>query len=105
MYKNGQVDLAYFLCVAVGDTDSEYLRFYYEQLVKRLDKNVHRPTIQELEDSVALALCDFQRFMSGWGQWGSDISSAVVEVLDRLDGGTKLASEEAYREAVRREYG
>mmetsp|Transcript_5812 Transcript_5812/g.13267 ORF Transcript_5812/g.13267 Transcript_5812/m.13267 type:complete len:369 (+) Transcript_5812:30-1136(+) len=98
------VDLAYFLCVAVGDTDSDYIQYYHQQLIQRLGEGDHRPTLKELEDSVALALCDFQRFMSGWGQWGSDISSVVIEVLDRLDGGTILKSEDAYREALRREY-
>ncbi len=42
--------------------------------------------------------------MSGWGQWGSDVSDLVIEVLDRLDGGSIL-SEDDYREAVMREYG
>ena len=99
------VDLAYFLCVAVGDTDPEYVRYYHEQLVNKLDESTKPPTLKELKDSVALALCDFQRFMSGWGQWGSDISASVKEVLDRLDGGAMLKSEDAYREAVLREYG
>lgn len=92
--------------MAVGDTSDEYIQYYHQQLARKLSKsNQHCPTLKDLEDSVALALCDFQRFMSGWGQWGSDISSVVIEVLDRLDGGTKLASEDAYREAVMREFG
>eukprot|EP00581_Thalassiosira_minuscula_P010355 CAMPEP_0183707390 /NCGR_PEP_ID=MMETSP0737-20130205/3976_1 /TAXON_ID=385413 /ORGANISM="Thalassiosira miniscula, Strain CCMP1093" /LENGTH=381 /DNA_ID=CAMNT_0025935039 /DNA_START=34 /DNA_END=1179 /DNA_ORIENTATION=+ len=108
------VDLAYFLCVAVGDTDSAYIEYYHEQLVPKLKRqqkqqyngaNVYIPTLHEIEESVALALCDFQRFMSGWGQWGSDISDSVIRVLDRLDGGTKLKSEDAYREAMLREFG
>jgi len=100
------VDLAYFLCVAVGDTDDEYVAYYHQQLINKLIKGSNTPpTLKELEDSLALALCDFQRFMSGWGQWGSDISSVVIEVLDRLDGGRILKSEDEYREAVRREYG
>lgn len=103
------VDLAYFLCVAVGDTDNQYIQYYHQQLITRLGKQkqqqTNRPTLKELEESVALALCDFQRFMSGWGQWGSDISSTVIAVLDRLDGGTTLKSEDAYREAMMREFG
>ena len=91
--------------MAVGDTDNEYIIYYHQQLISRLDKHTNHPTLKELEESVALALCDFQRFMSGWGQWGSDISSVVIEVLDRLDGGTILKSEDAYREATRREFG
>jgi len=100
------VDLAYFLCVAVGDTNDEYLKYYHQKLLQRLHESDQQcPTLEDLEDSVSLALCDFQRFMSGWGQWGSDISSTVVKVLDRLDGGTILVSEDAYREAMIREFG
>ena len=55
--------------------------------------------------SISLALCDFQRFMCGWGQWGSDISILVIDVLDRLDGGKILNSEDDYRDAILREYG
>lgn len=85
------VDLAYFLCVAVGDTDIDHIKYYHQQLLQRLNENErdHIPTLKELEDSVSLALCDFQRFLSGWGQWGSDISSVVIQVLDRLDGGDR----------------
>ena len=92
----------------MGDTDKEHIKYYYQQLINKLrqeDIPASLPTLQELEDSVALALCDFQRFMSGWGQWGSDISSVVIEVLDRLDGGRILKSEDEYREAMNREYG
>ena len=92
--------------MAVGDTDKQYIEYYHQQLMKRLDdNNADHPTLKELEESVSLALCDFQRFMSGRGQWGSDISSEVISVLDRLDGGTILQSEDAYREAMRREFG
>jgi hypothetical protein len=63
------------------------------------------PSFEALEESVALAFADFQRFMSGWGQWGSDLSSVVIEVLDRLDGGDDSLTEDGYREAMLREYG
>jgi len=52
-----------------------------------------------------IAFCDFQRFMCGWGEWGCDISDHVIEVLDRLDGGSKLPSEDAYREAMLQQFG
>ena len=100
-----KVDLGYFLCVAVGDTNKEYLQYYHKQLLSKLKKDDYQPTLLELEESVELALCDWQRFMSGWGQWGSDISSTVKKVLNRLDGGSILKSEDAYREAILREYG
>lgn len=101
------VDLAYFLCVAVGDVDGGYIEYYHRRLVEKLRVRGRRdvPALNELEDSIDLALCDFQRFMCGWGQWGSDISANVLRVLQRLDGGKPLASEEAYCDAMRREYG
>jgi len=42
--------------------------------------------------------------MSGWGWWGHDLRHKIEPLLDRLDGGTALASEGAYREAVEREF-
>ena len=51
-----------------------------------------------------LALADLGRWMSGWGWWGHDLSHRIKPLLDTLDGGKPLASEEAYREAVWRVY-
>jgi hypothetical protein len=98
-------DVAYFLCVAAHDNDCKYVEYYHEQLLKCLGPNDYRPTWKELNDSLQLAYCDWARFMAGWGLWGSDISDHVIAVLDRLDGGTDLGSEYAYREAVRKEFG
>mmetsp|Transcript_31862 Transcript_31862/g.77225 ORF Transcript_31862/g.77225 Transcript_31862/m.77225 type:complete len:386 (-) Transcript_31862:218-1375(-) len=101
-------DLAYFLCVGADDNDSSYLEYYHEQLLERLDESSsssYRPTLEDLQDSLDLAYCDWARFMAGWGYWGTDISKEVIRVLDRLDGGKNLGSEDAYREAVLREYG
>lgn len=102
-----KVDLAYYLCVAVGDINCEYIQYYYQQLTCKLknDGIQNLPTLKQLEESILLALCDFQRFMCGWGQWGSDISGLVIGVLDRLDYGSILNSEDDYRAAVMREYG
>ena len=118
-----KVDLAYFFCVAVGETSDdyrEYTEYYHARLLRELGKkddaspgggdrdyraSSSAPTLHELGESIELALCDFQRFLCGWGRWGSDISSVVVRVLNRLDGGKILASEEAYGEAMMREYG
>ena len=63
------------------------------------------PALNDLEESIDLALCDFQRFMCGWGQWGSDIGDNVLGVLQRLDEGKALESEDAYCDAMLREYG
>lgn len=100
------VDLAYFFCVAVGcgGDYGDYLGYYHGELTRRLGPDDYRPSMKELEDSLAIAFCDYQRFMSGWGNWGSDLSSVVNTVLDRLDGGKDLKTDEAYEEAIRREY-
>ena len=81
------------------------LKFYHRELTSRLGSKHMHPSFEALEESVALAFADFQRFMSGWGQWGSDLSSVVIEVLDRLDGGDDSLTEDGYREAMLREYG
>ena len=112
------VDLAYFFCVSsVQQTTTnnyrEYKQYYHQQILSKLklkccDKSHQSvqqlPTLDELEDSLELAFSDFQRFLCGLGQWGSDITSIVIKVLNKLDGGTILASEDEYRLAVLREY-
>jgi hypothetical protein len=54
-----------------------------------------------------LALCDWRRFsevgLGGWGD-GRAANPRVQALLDRLDGGAALASEQAYIEAMRREF-
>jgi hypothetical protein len=99
------VDLAYFLCVGVGSTDKEWISYYHSELIMRLPVDGHVPSLEELEDSVALAFCDFQRFMCGWGNWGCDLSGVVRSTLERLDDGKELGSENDYIEAMRREFG
>ena len=61
-----------------------------------------REVPEALRDSLDLAFCDLARWMAGWGTWGNDLSARVGGVLDRLDGGRDLGSEEAYDAAVRR---
>ena len=53
-----------------------------------------------------LALCDWRRFSEvGLGGWGDGQANRRVQrLLDRLDGGKALASEQAYIEAMRREF-
>jgi aminoglycoside phosphotransferase (APT) family kinase protein len=115
-------DVAYFLCSSVDDgaldTDS-LVAFYHEQLVRNLtttsgatsESTTGRrhlvPTLQQLNELLDLALCDYYRFMCGWGHWGSlqDAERRVRSVLDRLDGGTPLKSPNEYEEAVEREFG
>ena len=46
----------------------------------------------------------FLFFQAGWGWWGSDISSKIQSVLNRLDGGTLLVSEQAYVDAMKKAF-
>lgn len=97
-------DLAYFFCSSVEDLDrveDELLQVYHEQLSDELVPEVH-PTKSHLHASLAVAYCDFCRFMSGWGYWGNSLSGRVQAVLNELDGGKLLDTEQAYEEAIRR---
>lgn len=104
------VDLAYFLCVAAADvekTENYLIEYYYEQLSGQLMSLAVNaiPSLQEIHESLLIAYCDFSRFMCGWGWWGRDISHKVVSVLDRLDGGKDLGSEDAYQRAMLLQFG
>lgn len=86
-------DIAYFLCSCgianeEGD-DSFYLQIYYNRLCTKLnDKNISNiPTMESLTIALELAYCDYQRFMCGWGNWGSDIRQRVKATLDKIDNG------------------
>jgi hypothetical protein len=115
-------DLAYFLCSSVDDsaldTDS-LVRYYHEQLESELGTKLSSqsllaasspgrriPTLEELQDSLDLAFCDFYRFLYGWGHWGSlnHVEERVRRALDRCDGGTRLESPEDYEVAIERAY-
>jgi aminoglycoside phosphotransferase (APT) family kinase protein len=99
-------DLAYFLCTSANvKSETEALSFYLNELTLRLPPGVTPPTLGELQESLELAYCDFCRFMSGWGYWGGNVEGRVKAVLDKLDGGKDLGSEEAYEAAVMREFG
>jgi hypothetical protein len=99
-------DLAYFLCSSTNPEDEgELLQDYYEELIRLLPDAKTKPSFETLKESLELAFCDYARFMAGWGYWGNDISRRVISILNQLDGGKDLGSEEAYDEAVRREFG
>lgn len=116
---NPAKDLAYYLCtsssVEAGNAyDEEPLLEYYLQtlqgcltVISKSSKSSHGvrvPSLEELQDSLDLAYCDFCRFMCGWGHWGGDLMQPVLRVLDRLDGGHCLESEEAYLAAMEHAY-
>ena len=64
------------------------------------------PGLDALKTSLELALCDWRRFseigLGGWGDGGAN--HRVQALLTRLDGGSALASEQAYVEAMQREF-
>lgn len=100
-------DLAYALTCAsnVPGAEEKMLRHYHAELSAALaSQGDSPPTLDALRAPLALSYADLGRWMSGWGWWGNDISGKIKAVLDQLDGGTALASEAAYDEAVRRAF-
>ena len=100
-------DIAYFLCSSCSEEQEvELVEYYHEQLVQHLESAGcsmdDMPSLQHLKDSLELALCDFCRFMCGWGFWGFNVQDRVKRFLDRIDGGKDLGSEEAYDKAIRK---
>ena len=100
-------DLAYALTCASNAPEQEarLLEGYHAELSALLRASGDAPPgLSQIQASLGLALADLGRWMSGWGWWGHDLSHRIKPLLDTLDGGTPLASEEAYREAVWRVY-
>eukprot|EP00448_Togula_jolla_P005230 CAMPEP_0170611762 /NCGR_PEP_ID=MMETSP0224-20130122/23361_1 /TAXON_ID=285029 /ORGANISM="Togula jolla, Strain CCCM 725" /LENGTH=315 /DNA_ID=CAMNT_0010937217 /DNA_START=114 /DNA_END=1061 /DNA_ORIENTATION=+ len=99
-------DLAYlFTCASnTPELEDQLLKYYYDELLSVLDINDVQPTLEALQESLALSYCDLGRWMSGWGWWGNSIANKIQAVLNKIDGGSPLASQEAYVEAVMREF-
>lgn len=101
-------DLAYFFNVeADASAEDQLLRHYHSELKRLLEaQGVTPPTFEALQTSHELALCDWRRFTEiGLGGWGdSRANRRVQKLLDRLDGGQPLASEQKYIEALQREF-
>jgi hypothetical protein len=106
-------DLAYFLCTSCDEQDeADLVGYYHRRMVEHLhqkqksssDSVVFIPTLEHLNDSMLIAYADLCRFMAGWGYWGFDVKDRIRGLLDRLDGGMDLGSEDSYQEAVRREF-
>ena len=89
------------------DNMDDAIEFYLKQLSVQLSPAITAPTLEELQLSLSLAYCDLYRFMIGWGNWGSNNrpNQRVIKILNQLDNGIHLHSEEAYDAALRREFG
>jgi Ecdysteroid kinase-like family len=110
-------DLVYYLLDDFDEHNNDdneindAIEFYLQQLSKRLPSSVTIPTLGDINVSLSFAWCDWYRFMIGWGGWGIKSSTSkssvtrILTVLDRLDNGINLGSEEAYDQAIRREFG
>lgn len=103
-------DLAYFFNVEVCPNAAEeerLLQIYHQELSQHLKHHGDAaPKIEDLRTSLELALCDWRRFTEvGLGGWGdSSATKRVMKVLERLDGGHALKSEDAYVAAMQREF-
>lgn len=99
-------DLAYFLCSSCDDDwEDELVQYYYEQLSQQLNQQgITPPTLDHFRKSLLLAFCDFHRFLCGWGQWGYDLQDKVLSLLQILDNGKDLGSDEAYHEAIQKHF-
>ena len=101
-------DLAYFFNVDASSSEEERLLAHYHSELSRLltAQGDAPPTLEALKASLELAMCDWRRFsevgLGGWGDGGAN--RRVQKLLDRLDGGRALASEQAYIEAMQREF-
>jgi len=83
------------------------LRHYHKELSALLEAQGDAPpSLDTLKTSFELALCDWRRFTEiGLGGWGDEGANRRVQrLLDKLDGGSKLKSEEDYIKAMLREF-
>merc|ERR1712107_256810 len=80
---------------------------YHEELSHILETNGEAvPSMEMLQTSLELALCDWRRFTEiGLGGWGDSAANRRTQViLERLDGGCALESEQAYVTAIQAEF-
>jgi thiamine kinase-like enzyme len=94
-------DVCYFLCSSgISSTieETRYVNYYYETLCQHL--TCPPPSRHDVDVALELCYCDYQRFLCGWGQWGSDISKRVQSTLQKIDKGKNLGSDEAYEVAI-----
>jgi hypothetical protein len=101
-------DLAYVLTCASSCGEPAFaqrmLGFYHSALAAALHARGEAPPppLEQLRDSYDLSCCDLGRWMAGWGWWGHDdaLQETVRAVLQRLDGGVLLESEDEYGAAM-----
>mmetsp|Transcript_119556 Transcript_119556/g.381484 ORF Transcript_119556/g.381484 Transcript_119556/m.381484 type:complete len:459 (+) Transcript_119556:36-1412(+) len=109
----GTYDLIYMLWDVLATNQVEQLlQEYHEMLMARLPAGVgleYTPAV--MRQHFELCTLDFMRWMVGFRKLGREhfwampwAITVLREVLDKLDVGALLDSEEAYAEAVNREY-
>ena len=100
-------DVAYCLCCgsSAWDEADDLARGYHRDLSAALaSRGEEAPELDAFLETLELAYADLGRWMSGWGWWGNDLEPRITGLLDRLDGGTALASSSEYEAAVAREF-
>jgi len=101
-------DLAYFFNVEGSPSEeARLLQSYHAELSNLLVKQGDDPpSLDYLRSSLEIALCDWRRFSEiGLGGYGdSTANRRVQKLLDKLDNGKALASEQAYIDAMQREF-
>jgi hypothetical protein len=101
-------DMAYFLNVEADASDEERLLAHYHKELSALLTNQGDtpPSLDALRTALDLSLADWRRFSEvGLGGWGdSGANRRVQALLQKLDKGSALASEEAYIKAMQREF-
>lgn len=105
-------DLAYFFtcgCDVDASREAELLAYYHQALTQQLHVqhtgcDNRGPSLSELETLLQLCICDLGRWMSGWGWWGKNRDCEIKAVLDRLDHGEALATEDDYLHAMKQAF-
>jgi Ecdysteroid kinase-like family len=70
-------DVAYLFCSALESKtlqqhEEELLEYYHQELCKQLTEQAAEAyTLEIMKERLNLAICDFVRFMAGWGWWGN----------------------------------
>lgn len=74
---DGMKDVAYLLCSTVQGKvvqlhEEELLQHYHSELIAQLPPQAAEEySIEIMKRRLDLAICDFVRFMAGWGWWGN----------------------------------